>query len=126
MPAAIDICICTYRRPSIAETLRSIAAQTGVEVALRVIVADNDQTDAARSFVEAAGRDAGLDLLYVHAPARNISIARNACLDAVEAPLTAFLDDDLVASPTWLSAILSRRPQGNRRHRVRTGAGSLP
>jgi hypothetical protein len=45
-----------------------------------------------------AQSDLSLDCLYVHAPARNISIARNACLDAADAPLIAFIDDDETAT----------------------------
>jgi len=72
---------------------------------MRVIVADNDDTPSARDRVSEAA--AGLDLTYVHAPARNISVARNACLDAASAPLVAFLDDDEIALPGWLAALLA-------------------
>ena len=40
-----------------------------------------------------------LPVSYRHAPARNISIARNACLDASVADFVAFIDDDETASP---------------------------
>lgn len=73
---------------------------------MRVIVTDNDDTPSARALVAAAS--AGLDVHYVHAPARNISIARNACLDAATAPLIAFLDDDEIAPPGWLSSLLAK------------------
>ncbi|WP_281253392.1 glycosyltransferase family 2 protein [Sphingomonas guangdongensis] len=102
--------MCTYRRPGVAATLQSLAAQvlpTGVS--MRVIVADNDDEPSARERVLAAG--AGLTLHYVHAPARNISVARNACLEAATAPAIAFLDDDEVAPPTWLRALLTTMEQ---------------
>lgn len=98
---AIDVCICTYRRPSLAVTLASVRKQRSVSGPVRVIVADNDDLPSAREIVEAARRD-GLDVRYVHAPARNISIARNACLNASTAPLLAFIDDDEVAQEDWL------------------------
>jgi succinoglycan biosynthesis protein ExoM len=79
---------------------------------LRVIVADNAHEPAARELVEATGRELGLEMVYVHAPARNISIARNACLDAVSAEWLAFLDDDEIAEPQWLSALIGEAEQG--------------
>jgi succinoglycan biosynthesis protein ExoM len=104
----VDICICTFRRPSVAETLRSVAAQdVPPGFAVRVIVADNDETPSARAGVEEACRALGLDLLYFHAPSRNISVARNACLDAATAPVVAFLDDDETVGTGWLRAMVA-------------------
>ena len=51
---SVDICICTFRRPFLAETLRSVAALEIEDVALRVIIADNDTTPSAQALVEAA------------------------------------------------------------------------
>ncbi|WP_255720143.1 glycosyltransferase family 2 protein [Acuticoccus kalidii] len=102
----VDVCVCTFRRASIRETLRSLADQAA-PATIRVIVADNDETDAARPAIEAIGADLGLDLVYRHAPARNISIARNATLDAATAPFVAILDDDEIADPAWLSRLLA-------------------
>ena len=104
----IDVCICTFQRPSLAQTLGSIAQQRlGPNVSLRVIIADNDDTPSAKALADETCQALGLNHLYVHAPARNISIARNACLDASTAPLIAFIDDDEEASPNWLSHLLS-------------------
>lgn len=104
---AIDVAVCTYRRETIAATLASIAAQRLPNgVAVRVIVADNDDEPSARGRVLATAAELGLHVSYVHAPQRNISIARNACLDAATAPLVAFIDDDEVASPHWLARLI--------------------
>ncbi|WP_221230596.1 glycosyltransferase family 2 protein [Brevundimonas variabilis] len=104
--SAIDVCICTFRRASLSVTLESIREQTGWLGPVRIIVADNDDTPSALPLVEAA-RQTGLIIHYVHAPARNISIARNACLAATEAPLVAFIDDDEVAHTTWLDELVA-------------------
>lgn len=103
----VDVCVCTYRRASVTSLLASLAKQeTHTGVALRIIVADNDETPSARETVEAAFRDYGLDGVYLHAPARNISIARNACLAAATAPLVAFIDDDEIARSNWLACLI--------------------
>ncbi len=103
----IDVCICTYRRDSVVKTIRSIALQRiSKDVRLRVIVSDNDETPSAECIVRNQCTELGLAYQYVHAPARNISVARNAALDAATAPLVAFIDDDEVATPLWIAALL--------------------
>lgn len=110
----VEVAICTFRRASLRPALRSVAAQVlpaGVE--LRVIVADNDDAPTAEDLAYACAAAFGLECRYVHAPARNISIARNACLDAAEAPLLAFLDDDEEAAPDWLALLLAEQAQSS-------------
>lgn len=114
MVSEIDICICTFRRAHVAETLRSISRLlVKPQWIIRVIVADNDDTPSARDIVEATAHDCSLALTYLHAPARNISVARNACLDAASAPLVAFIDDDEVARPEWLTALVATLESSN-------------
>ncbi len=104
----VDICLCTFRRPQVVETLASIAGQElPPGLRLRVIVADNDDTPSAKDAVQATALAHGLTVAYLHAPARNISTARNACLAAARADWLAFLDDDEVAAPDWLAQLLA-------------------
>jgi succinoglycan biosynthesis protein ExoM len=104
--AAVDVCVCTFRRASLWDTLASLALQNGAPP-MRVIIADNDDTPSAAADAARAHAELGLDVHYVHAPARNISIARNACLEAATADLIAFIDDDEIAVPGWLAALVS-------------------
>jgi succinoglycan biosynthesis protein ExoM len=104
----VDVCVCTFRRPSLWDTLQSLAVQVlPPDVVLRVIIADNDTAPSAYPIIVRAGAELGLQCEYRHAPARNISIARNACLEAATAPFVAFLDDDEVADPSWLATLLA-------------------
>lgn len=106
----IDICICTFRRESLSAMLESLAGQVMPPgVAMRIIVADNDTTAVRRAGILAAAGALGLDCAYVHAPERNISIARNACLTAASSDWLAFVDDDEVAAPDWLAQLLAAR-----------------
>ncbi|WP_374389124.1 glycosyltransferase family 2 protein [Brevundimonas sp.] len=102
-PAEIDVCICTFRRTSLADTLASLDAQVGAPP-FRIIVADNDDHPGAKAVI-AAARTRGQAVTYVHAPARNISIARNACLAAATAPFIAWIDDDERAPSDWLAGL---------------------
>ncbi|MGB3406286.1 MAG: glycosyltransferase family 2 protein [Jannaschia sp.] len=106
----VDICICTFRRPHIVETLRSVeAALRPAKTVLRIVVVDNDDTPSAETMVREASAAMTLAVRYVHAPGANISIARNAGLDAATAEWVAFLDDDEIVEPDWLTALLTRQ-----------------
>jgi succinoglycan biosynthesis protein ExoM len=106
--AEIDICICTFRRDHLAETLKSLARlELAPALKIRIIVADNDETPGACELTQKMAAEIRLPVTYVHAPACNISVARNACLDAATAPFVAFIDDDEVAERQWLSALLT-------------------
>ncbi len=106
----LTVCICTYRRPQLRETLASLAAQAlPPGVTMRVVVADNDEQDVRRGEIDQWFNELGLDGQYVHAPKRNISIARNSCLDSAQSRWVAFIDDDEVAPPDWLENLLSSR-----------------
>lgn len=111
-PCRLDVLLCTFRRPEVRETLRSLDALELPEgIALRVVVADNDETPTARTVVEETATAMTIPVLYCHAPARNISVARNAGLDAASAhgaDWVAFLDDDETAEPDWLAELLRR------------------
>ena len=106
--ADIDIAICTFQREHIVETLGSVAAISVPEGSrVRVIVIDNDDTPSARVSVEAC--EMPFALTYLHAPGRNISIARNAALDAAAAPILIFIDDDELVSVGWLNALVAEQ-----------------
>lgn len=109
----IDICLCTFRRNHVTKTLESLKNPDGMDGwHIRIIVADNDETPSAEERVRTTAEKTGLDIIYIHAPARNISIARNACLDHATAPLIAFIDDDEIATPHWLSALVEKQREG--------------
>ncbi len=102
---SVDICVCTYRRAQLETTLRSLIAQNAPELVLRVVVADNDAEPSAKPLVEQIAKEASFDIVYVHAPERNISIARNACLDSALGDWVAFIDDDETAPPNWIATL---------------------
>jgi succinoglycan biosynthesis protein ExoM len=107
---SLAIGVCTFRRESLEQTLASIARQRSGPI--RVVVADNDETPIAEGRVRAAAGRLGLQLDYRHAPSRNISVARNACL-GVDADWLLFIDDDELAEPGWLES-MEREAAGGR------------
>ena len=72
MMASIDICICTFRRSFLAQTLGSIAQLDHDGHAIRIIIADNDHVSSARSLVESLREEVPFPITYLHAPAANI------------------------------------------------------
>lgn len=104
----IDIAVCTFRRPALRHTLSSLFTLLVPDgVTVRVIVADNDAVASARSLVDEMRSASPFHIEYVHCPKANISIARNACLQACTADYLAFIDDDELASRGWLQELYS-------------------
>lgn len=107
---SIDVLLCTFRRPGVRDTLHSVDAQVVPDgFRLRVVVTDNDDTTSAEEVVTTTAAEMRTPVLYRHAPARNISIARNAGLEAASvhgADFVAFLDDDEIAAEDWLAELL--------------------
>jgi succinoglycan biosynthesis protein ExoM len=106
----IDILLCTFRRPEVRDTLLSLdALDLPGDVAARVVVCDNDTSPSAQEIVSATAETMRLPVHYLHAPALNISVARNAGLDAATergAQWVAFIDDDETADADWLARLL--------------------
>lgn len=104
---SIDICVCTFRRDHIVLTLDSLAKlDISPDWDVRIIVADNDDTRSAEEKILEISSSIPFPVVYIHAPARNISIARNACLDATKADYVAFIDDDEIAPAHWLKELI--------------------
>lgn len=103
----IDICVCTYRRPQLVETLRSLQKlRLPADAEVAVLVVDNDREPSAQHMVVEFARSSNLTLRYVHCPESNISIARNGGLDNSAARYLAFVDDDEIVTPGWILELL--------------------
>ena len=109
MNADVAVIIPTLRRPeSLERAVRSVLAQTGVSDRLReIVVVDNDPQASSRDTTAQLAEEAGIPIIWRHAPRPGVATARNAGLAATTAPLIAFLDDDEAAAPGWLTALLT-------------------
>lgn len=107
----LSVIIPTLRRPTELErAVRSVMAQTGAHAQPdSLVVADNDPAASARETVDRLAAEATFPIVYVHAPKPGVATARNAALAATDAELIAFLDDDEIASPGWLTALVEAR-----------------
>ena len=104
----LAVIIPTLRRPHALESaIRSVMGQRGAHARPDLlVVADNDPDASARDTVQQLASEASFPILYVHAPKPGVATARNAALAATDAELIAFLDDDEVAGPDWLTALV--------------------
>lgn len=108
MAPRFSICICTYRRASVVDTLSSLLRQRGVSPSeFEIIVADDDPSRSAWESIRTIAQSASVLIRYIESAARNISACRNCCLRAAEANWIAFIDDDQSAEPDWLREMIS-------------------
>ncbi len=93
-----SVVICTDgRRSFLNATLRGLAAQD--YQAFELCVVCGPTPDGTHAFVEAlAGK-----VKTAHCPVRNLSRARNIGITLAAGEIVAFLDDDAVPEPEWLS-----------------------
>jgi glycosyltransferase involved in cell wall biosynthesis len=105
---AVSVVICTYRRvDGIVRAARSVLAQDCVgRVPIELVIVDNNADGRAEPVVRELQASAPIPVRYVHEPVASISRARNAGIRAAAAAHIAFLDDDEIAAPGWLAALI--------------------
>ena len=108
----IAICVCTCMRPKmLGYCLRSLSRlHVPEDVEPYVIVIDNDPAGSASEVVAIYNGTSPHMVFYLAEPRRGIAFARNAALDAAVAmgvDWIAFIDDDEIADPDWLAALMA-------------------
>jgi GT2 family glycosyltransferase len=99
MADLITVIVCTHNRPFFLQRcLKSLAPQ--IDEQSEVLVVDSAPSGPdSQAITTAAGAR------YLLSPRRGLDIARNAGLHATSGTIVAFTDDDVVVTPTWLSAL---------------------
>jgi hypothetical protein len=112
-PLRLTIAVLTYRRPvDIAEILpllvRQAVANASEQLAVRLLVVDNDPRRGAAEFVRDFAGTAVVAVDYASEEVPGISSARNRALtESGESDLLVFIDDDERPSDDWLALLLS-------------------
>ena len=92
------------RAPLLNSALRSLEAQTLAADRFEVIVVDNASSDDTAGVVAAFG-DRLPGLQYLHEAEPGLHAGRHRGLKAARGDILVYGDDDIEATPTWLSAI---------------------
>jgi succinoglycan biosynthesis protein ExoM len=110
----LTVCICTFRRPSVLAAIDSVAKQSDLSnISVRILIIDNDSGPTARNIVTEFRSRTNMHVGYKHVPGQNISMARNAGLDAATTPWLIFVDDDEYAPTNWLAELVAGRNGAN-------------
>ena len=103
----VSLCVNTYRRSHIYETLMSAWNQElGKDIEIELIVSDNDEQGSGRPHVDRFAQDTGAHVNYNIVPEKNIAIARNDAVRRASGEWIVFLDDDEIAPSRWLATLL--------------------
>lgn len=95
----VSAIICTHNRDSyLGAAIDSLLAQDFAD--FEIVVVDNASIDRTRAVVELRS-----GVKYVYEPVTGLSVARNTGARVATGQILAYLDDDAVASPHWLSVL---------------------
>ena len=103
----VTVIVCTLNRASALDRCLEHLAASGSQLAAawEVIVVDNGSTDDTPDVVTRWTEL--LPVSFLRENRRGLSVARNTGLRAAAGRITAFIDDDCIASREWLRAILA-------------------
>jgi succinoglycan biosynthesis protein ExoM len=112
MMERLTIAVLTFRRPDdlgllIPLLVEQGGANTTADLAVRVLVVDNDPEGGAEDQVRSFALGASITVDYVNERTPGISAARNRALaESASDRLLVFIDDDERPSATWLTLLL--------------------
>lgn len=117
----ISAIICTHNRDSyLGAAIDSLLAQDFTD--FEVLVVDNGSSDRTREIIEY--RLSHPCLKYIWEPTIGLSVARNTGASTAQGEILAYLDDDAIASPQWLS-VLHSAYQNNQKLAIAGGKVTL-
>jgi len=104
----VSAIICTHNREQyLGAAIDSLLEQEFSD--FEAIVVDNASSDRTKQIVEERLSDPRLK--YIHEPKIGLSVARNTGARAARGEIFVYLDDDAVASPTWLQVLFTAYQQ---------------
>jgi glycosyltransferase involved in cell wall biosynthesis len=100
----LTVLLCTFNRgPSLSKALDSVAAQVlSDSISWEVVIVDNNSTDQTREIVEDYCRRYPGRFRSLFEARQGLSRARNTGIRESRGDVIAFIDDDVIAEPTWL------------------------
>jgi glucosyl-dolichyl phosphate glucuronosyltransferase len=118
----VSIVVCTHNRAALLPRLVARLREELVSEEGEIVVVDSASTDETRDVVAEQSLLDGAPLRYVREEEPGLSVARNRGVAEARGGVVAFLDDDALPEPGWLSGHLG--PYGND-ERVGTVGGPI-
>lgn len=105
----ISIIIGTYNRcDSLIKSVRSVILMHVPDgVTWELIVVDNNSADKTGELIGDLRRNTTVDMRYVLEERQGLSYARNRGIEESKGRIIAFLDDDCIVDPGWLSRLVN-------------------
>lgn len=103
----ISVVVVTYNRVGrLRDALRTLVNQvTEDKFSWEILVIDDGSTDTTTDIVDTFGRNSPKSVRYVYKEHGGVSDARNKGVSEARGEWIAFLDDDQLADPVWLSEL---------------------
>ena len=100
----ISVCIATYKRENLLENLllSLVKQELPPNVKLEIVVTDNSPEGSARRILNKFTNYDNICYKYLIEPVKNISLARNKCVENASGEYICFIDDDETASESWI------------------------
>ncbi|MBN2475161.1 MAG: glycosyltransferase [Pirellulales bacterium] len=105
----VSVVVCTYNRAELLRgALESLGKlQTGGRLRYEIVVVDNGSTDHTDRVVEEAIQREEVPIRCIHEPRAGVACARNCAVRLAAGTWIAFFDDDQLAEPDWLLALVA-------------------
>jgi glycosyltransferase involved in cell wall biosynthesis len=108
-PPSISVIIPTHDRHQYAvDAARSIVRQTGLAPdSYEILIVENAPIARLEARIDAMNADSSTTLRHVHERNAGLHQARHAGARAASGQLLVYVDDDVLAPPTWLAALIA-------------------
>lgn len=107
-PVKISIVICTHNRCTLLRDTLASLEQLSVpeDLSWNLVVVDNNSSDQTKDVVESFAHSAVLQPKYAFESNPGLSHARNRGIAETSGSIIAFLDDDVIVAPDWLTEVV--------------------
>lgn len=103
----VSVAVCTRdRRDTIGDCVASLLDQDIAHDTYEIIIVDDGSTDGTKAIGQRLADDHPARVRFVSQRHAGLSVARNRAITEGTGELVCFLDDDAVASPGWVSAMI--------------------
>lgn len=104
MTTRLSVVVSTFNRAArLRRAIQALLRQTASPASFEIIVVDNNSSDDTAAVVRAMGEGR---IRLLHEPRQGLSYARNTGIGAARGDLVAFTDDDVEASPDWVTRMI--------------------